>query len=114
MQLNCRFVDFWQPLGYHVVEGGEGHGSNENWTIHLDETQRGRPYATATYEVLGITDRAVPKWETGKSLPDASIMLELCSILKITTFAMQMGRTRYMKCPHCGKWSRQKKTISKE
>ena len=35
-------------------------------------------------EKLGITDRAVSKWETGKSLPDASIMLELCDILKIT------------------------------
>ena len=33
---------------------------------------------------LGITDRAVSKWETGRSLPDASIMLELCSILEIT------------------------------
>ena len=33
---------------------------------------------------LGITDRAVSKWETGKSLPDASIMLELCSLLGIT------------------------------
>ena len=33
---------------------------------------------------LGITDRAVSKWETGKSLPDASIMLDLCQILKIT------------------------------
>ena len=35
-------------------------------------------------EKLGITDRAISKWETGKSMPDASIMLELCSILKIT------------------------------
>ncbi len=35
-------------------------------------------------EALGITDRAVSKWETGKSLPDASIMLELCGLLKIT------------------------------
>ncbi|MBQ6076627.1 MAG: helix-turn-helix domain-containing protein [Clostridia bacterium] len=35
-------------------------------------------------EALGITDRAVSKWETGKSLPDASIMLELCRLLKIT------------------------------
>ncbi len=33
---------------------------------------------------LGITDKAISKWETGKSLPDASIMLELCGILKIT------------------------------
>lgn len=35
-------------------------------------------------EKLGITDRAVSKWETGKSMPDSSIMLELCKILGIT------------------------------
>lgn len=35
-------------------------------------------------EKLGITDRAVSKWETGRCLPDASIMTELCSILNIT------------------------------
>ena len=35
-------------------------------------------------EKLGITDRAVSKWETGKALPDSSIMLELCGILGIT------------------------------
>ena len=28
--------------------------------------------------------------------------------------AMHMGRTRYMKCPECGKWSWQKKVLSKE
>lgn len=40
---------------------------------------------------LGITDRAVSKWETGKSLPDASIMLELCGILKITVNDLLSG-----------------------
>ena len=35
-------------------------------------------------ENLNITDRAVSKWETGKSMPDASIMLQLCDILEIT------------------------------
>lgn len=34
-------------------------------------------------ERLGITDRAISKWETGKCLPDASIMPELCAILNI-------------------------------
>ena len=28
-------------------------------------------------EKLGITDRAVSKWETGKCLPDSAIMLDL-------------------------------------
>ena len=34
-------------------------------------------------EKLGITDRAVSKWETGRAMPDSSIMLELCGILGI-------------------------------
>ena len=48
-------------------------------------------------EKLGITDRAVSKWETGKSLPDASIMLELCSILKITVNDLLSGEMINMK-----------------
>lgn len=35
-------------------------------------------------EKLNITDRAVSKWECGRSLPDSSIMLELCNILEIS------------------------------
>ena len=42
-------------------------------------------------EMLGITDRAVSKWENGRSLPDASIMLELCSILGITVTDLLSG-----------------------
>jgi len=42
-------------------------------------------------EKLGITDRAVSKWETGHSLPDASIMLELCGLLKITVNDLLSG-----------------------
>ena len=42
-------------------------------------------------EKLGITDRAVSKWETGKSLPDSSIMLELCGILGITVNDLLSG-----------------------
>lgn len=34
-------------------------------------------------EKLNITDRAVSKWETGNTMPDSSIMLELCDILGI-------------------------------
>ena len=42
-------------------------------------------------EMLNITDRAVSKWETGKSLPDSSIMLRLCGILKITVNDLLSG-----------------------
>lgn len=40
---------------------------------------------------LNITDRAVSKWETGKSMPDASIMLPLCDILGITVNELLSG-----------------------
>ena len=42
-------------------------------------------------EKLNITDRAVSKWETGKAMPDSSIMLELCSVLKITVNDLLSG-----------------------
>ncbi len=42
-------------------------------------------------EKLNITDRAVSKWETGKSMPDSSIMLELCSVLQITVNDLLSG-----------------------
>ena len=42
-------------------------------------------------EKLNITDRAVSKWERGKALPDASIMLALCDILKITVNDLLSG-----------------------
>ena len=44
-------------------------------------------------EKFGITDRAVSKWETGKSVPDASIMLELCEQLGINVNELLSGET---------------------
>lgn len=42
-------------------------------------------------EKLMITDRAVSKWERGLSLPDASLMLELCGLLRITVNDLLCG-----------------------
>lgn len=42
-------------------------------------------------EKLNITDRAVSKWENGKSMPDSSIMLELCELLGITVNELLSG-----------------------
>lgn len=48
-------------------------------------------------EKLGITDRAISKWETGKSLPDASIMLQLCNELGINVNELLSGERLEMK-----------------
>ena len=45
----------------------------------------------ALAERLGVTDRAVSKWERGKCLPDASIMLPLCALLGITVNELLSG-----------------------
>lgn len=55
----------------------------------------------ALAEQLGITDRAVSKWETGKCMPDVSIMLELCEVLDININELLSGErltmTNYQK-----------------
>ena len=42
-------------------------------------------------EKLGITDKAISKWERGVSMPDTSIMLELCDILGISVNELLSG-----------------------
>ena len=42
-------------------------------------------------EKLYITDRAISKWETGKAMPDSSIMLGLCDILEISVNELLSG-----------------------
>ena len=48
-------------------------------------------------EKLNITDRAISKWENGKSTPDSSIMLELCNELKISVNELLSGEMIEMK-----------------
>ncbi len=47
-------------------------------------------------EKLDITDKAVSKWETGKAMPDTSIMLELCDILGISVNELLSGEAIVM------------------
>lgn len=42
-------------------------------------------------EKLGITDKAVSKWETGKSMPDLSLFMPLCDLLGITLNELLLG-----------------------
>lgn len=42
-------------------------------------------------EKLSVSDRAVSKWENGRSMPDTSIMLDLCNILNISVNDLLCG-----------------------
>lgn len=58
----------------------------------IAECRKGKNLTQAQLaEKLNITDRAVSKWETGKCMPDSSIMLELCEILGVTVNELLSG-----------------------
>ena len=42
-------------------------------------------------EKIGVTDKAISKWERGIAMPDSSIMLELCDILGISVNELLSG-----------------------
>ncbi len=44
-------------------------------------------------ERSGVSDRAVSKWKTGRSMPDASIMLDLCKQIDITVNGLFNARS---------------------
>lgn len=47
-------------------------------------------------EKLNVTDKAISKWETGKGMPDSSIMLELCDLLGISVNELLSGEVLSM------------------
>ena len=38
-----------------------------------------------------VSDRAVSKWENGRSFPDSSLILKLCEILQISVYELLKG-----------------------
>lgn len=67
----------------------------------MDQTKTGKFIATCRKEknltqaqlaeIMGVSDRAVSKWETGRSMPDTSLMLELCETLGINVNELLTG-----------------------
>ena len=43
-------------------------------------------------EKLGITDKAISKWETGRSMPDLSLFMPLCDLLDVTLNELFAGQ----------------------
>jgi len=65
---------------------------NEKIGLFIAQKRKQIPLTQAELaEKLCISDRAISKWERGKSLPDASLMVELCSILGISLSELFAG-----------------------
>lgn len=65
--------------------------------------------------MIGVTGKAVSKWETGKGLPDVSLLQPLATALDTSVMALMTGeqitnrnrsanmlRTKFYVCPVCG------------
>ena len=80
-----------RDVGYTVKERG----------VAMDQIKIGRFIAASRKEKgltqmklaerLGITDKAVSKWERGIAMPDASLMLDLCEVLGISVNELLRG-----------------------
>ena len=70
---------------------------------------------TQLAEMIGVTGKAVSKWETGKGLPDISLLQPLATALDTSVMALMTGelvtnqnrsanmlRTKFYVCPVCG------------
>lgn len=66
-------------------------------------------------EKIGVSDKAVSKWETGKGLPDVSLLKPLAEALSISVIELMNGehitnknisanmvRSKFYVCPVCG------------
>ena len=42
-------------------------------------------------DLIGISDKTVSKWETGKGMPEVSLMLPLCELLEISVNELLSG-----------------------
>ncbi len=53
-------------------------------------------------EEIGVSDKAISRWETGRGMPDTSIMSDLCKILDISINDLLSGQ-RLSSEDYCGK-----------
>ena len=78
------------PL-YTLIEGGHKMDQVKIGKFIAECRKKNNLTQMQLAEKLNITDRAVSKWETGRAMPDSSIMLDLCRELKISVNDLLCG-----------------------
>ena len=89
--LNHRFVFFSSNFSYTYSERGQVMDQIKIGKFIAECRKKSNLTQMQLAEKLNITDRAVSKWETGRAMPDSSIMLELCNALNITVNDLLSG-----------------------
>ena len=89
--LNRWYVDFLGGFGYTKGERRRAMDQVKIGRFIAERRKNAGLTQMQLAEKLGITDRAVSKWETGRAMPDSAIMLELCAILSISVNDLLYG-----------------------
>ncbi|MBQ2809565.1 MAG: helix-turn-helix transcriptional regulator, partial [Clostridia bacterium] len=83
-QLNQQYVDSLCANAYTIIKGGDSMDQVKIGCFIAECRKAKNLTQMQLAEELNITDRAVSKWENGRSMPDTSVMLDLCHILDIS------------------------------
>ena len=89
--LNRWYVDFERLFVYTESERRRRMDQLKIGKFIADRRKSVKLTQMQLAEKLNITDRAVSKWETGRAMPDSSLMLELCELLGITVNDLLSG-----------------------
>ena len=89
--LNQRLVFFLSKMRYTEWERRQSMNQIKIGRFVAECRRKANLTQLQLAEKLGITDKAVSKWERGVTMPDTSIMLELCDILGISVNELLSG-----------------------
>ena len=74
------------------MQGNEVGGCTLEFNEKLQELRKNKGLTQEELaEALYVSRTAISKWESGKSMPDSGIMLELCELLKINVNELLSG-----------------------
>ena len=98
--LNQRLVFFLSKMRYTEWERRQSMNQIKIGRFVAECRRKANLTQLQLAEKLGITDKAVSKWERGVTMPDTSIMLELCDILGISVNELLSGEKINMENNH--------------
>lgn len=92
IQLYGSFGVILQRLYYNLFAKGEIFVNQEKIGKFIAELRKEKNMTQVDLaNKLGITDRAISKWENGRGMPDLSLLLPLCEALEISVNELLSG-----------------------
>ena len=89
--INRLFVYYADEIGYHAYKRRRPMNPVKIGKFIAERRKSVNLTQMQLAEKLNMTNRAISKWETGRSLPDTSVMLALCEVLGITVNDLLSG-----------------------